>query len=222
MFKSTALQTQWLLRFKSASVCKLFDRSWKLTAGAFCLALANLAHALPQYEPMADNVLLALRKSFGVQEVQPNPIFDSALHRIDWLSTMSKRLAKRVPSPETRMNLIKLIRYEAQRAGLDPQLVFSVIEVESNFNPKAVSPVGALGLMQIMPFWTEVLSTGEKEMLFEPQINVRYGCLILAHYLEIEKGNVARALARYNGSLGRTVYSDKVLDRLHRNWYYTW
>ncbi|MDX1668714.1 MAG: lytic transglycosylase domain-containing protein [Limnobacter sp.] len=190
-------------------------------AGASLLSLANLAHALPAYEPMADNVLLALRRSIS-EQARPDPVFESALHRIDWLSVMSKRLARRVPSPEARLNLIKLIRYEAQRAGLDPQLVFSVIEVESNFNPKAVSPVGALGLMQIMPFWTEVLSTGEKEMLFEPQINVRYGCLILAHYLDIEKGNVERALARYNGSLGRTVYSDKVLDRLRRNWNYNW
>lgn len=171
---------------------------------------------------MADSILLALRRALNEDPQEPRPVFDSAEHRIHWMSEMSRRLAKRIPNSDERYRLIRLIRYEAQRAGLDPQLVFAVIEVESSFNKRAVSPVGALGLMQIMPFWTDVLSEGDSERLFEPEINVRYGCLILAHYLEIEKGDVARALARYNGSLGRYVYPDKVFEKLEKYWYYRW
>lgn len=171
------------------------------------------------YEPMADHVRLALRAALG-DSAPPNPIFEDTRHRLDWLGEMSRRLARRVPDFEQRMDLIKTIRYEAQRAGLDPQLVFAVIEVESNFRADAVSHAGAVGLMQVMPFWTEVLSSGDRRQLFQPKLNIRYGCLILRHYLDIEKGNLDRALGRYNGSLGRMTYPNLVYDRLSRNWQY--
>jgi soluble lytic murein transglycosylase-like protein len=195
-----------------------------LAVAFICMSVVYTGHAYDskKYEPMADSILLALRRALNEDPQEPRPVFDSAEHRIHWMSEMSRRLAKRIPNSDERYRLIRLIRYEAQRAGLDPQLVFAVIEVESSFNKRAVSPVGALGLMQIMPFWTDVLSEGDSERLFEPEINVRYGCLILAHYLEIEKGDVARALARYNGSLGRYVYPDKVFEKLEKYWYYRW
>jgi len=145
-----------------------------------------------QYEPMADHVRLALRTALSAPAA-PRPIFDSVGHRIDWMAEMSRRLARRVPDFTERTELIKIIRYEAQRVGIDPQIIFALIEVESNFRADAVSHAGAIGLMQVMPFWTDVLSRGSSRELFEPRVNIRYGCLILRHYLDIEKGNLDRA-----------------------------
>lgn len=133
---------------------------------------------------------------------------------------MSRRLARRVPDFSERNELIKTIRYEAQRVGIEPQIIFALIEVESNFRADAVSSAGAIGLMQVMPFWTDVLSKGSSRELYEPRLNIRYGCLILRHYLDIEKGNLDRALGRYNGSLGKMTYPNLVYDRLDRNWEY--
>jgi soluble lytic murein transglycosylase-like protein len=127
-----------------------------------------------------------------------------------------------VPNFSERTELIKTIRYEAQRVGVDPQIIFALIEVESNFRADAVSHAGAIGLMQVMPFWTDVLSKGSSRELFEPRVNIRYGCLILRHYLDIEKGNLDRALGRYNGSLGKMTYPNLVYDRLDRNWGYSY
>lgn len=169
---------------------------------------------------MADNVRLALKTVLESNQT-PTPIFKSAEHRVDWLQKMSARLARRVPSFEQRLDLVKTIRYEAQRAGLDPQLVFALIEVESNFQPHAVSSAGAIGLMQVMPFWAKLLSDGNAKQLYEPKINIRYGCLILRHYLDMENGDLNRALGRYNGSLGKMTYPNLVYDRLDRNWRYS-
>lgn len=192
---------------------------WAVFALAALVALPT--HASQQYEPMADHVRLALRTALNAPAA-PRPIFDSVGHRIDWMSEMSRRLARRVPDFSERTELIKTIRYEAQRVGIDPQIIFAVIEVESNFRSDAVSHAGAIGLMQVMPFWTDVLSKGSKNELLEPRVNIRYGCLILRHYLDIEKGNLDRALGRYNGSLGRMTYPDLVYDRLDRNWGYNY
>ncbi|MFN4329555.1 MAG: lytic transglycosylase domain-containing protein [Limnobacter sp.] len=195
-------------------------RVWLSKALLGCVVwLADPVSASQQYEPMADNVRLALRTALG-DERPLNPIFDSTEHRLDWLAQMSRRLARRVPHFGQRIELIKLIRYEAQRAGLDPQLVFALIEVESNFRDDAVSSAGAIGLMQVMPFWTDLLSNGRPSQLFDPRVNVRYGCLILRHYLDIERGNLDRALGRYNGSLGKMTYPNMIYDRLDRNWGY--
>ncbi|WP_370263305.1 transglycosylase SLT domain-containing protein [Limnobacter sp.] len=200
----------------------VFGLGRMVRAGVLAWALVGSvgASASQQYEPMADHVRLALRQALASGDVSPRPLFESAEHRIHWLGEMSRRLARRVPNFEERLELIKTIRYEAQRAGLDPQLVFALIEVESNFNAQARSHAGALGLMQVMPFWTDVLSRGSASELLEPRINVRYGCLILRHYLDIEKGNLDRALGRYNGSLGKMTYPNLVYDRLDRNWQY--
>ncbi len=216
----------WLKRF---SIEESFSKFLKLRCLSRCILFCIMAgllrpgpaYPMVQYDTMSDAVLLAMRKAIQ-QSYTPKPVFDSVQHKVNWLSEMSKRLAKRVKDPRERHYLIRLIRYEAQRAGLDPQLVFAVIDTESGFRYDAVSPVGAIGLMQVMPFWTQVLADGESDMLYKPDLNVRIGCLILAHYLEIERGNVERALQRYNGSLGRSVYSDKVLGKLDRYWVYNW
>lgn len=175
--------------------------------------------ASQQYEPMSDHVRLALRSALNSPGA-PVPIFDSTSHRIDWLGEMSRRLARRVPNFEARIELIKTIRYEAQRVGINPQLVFALIEVESNFRADAVSHAGAIGLMQVMPFWVDVLSDANPGQLRDPRINIRFGCLILRHYLDIENGDFDRALGRYNGSLGKMTYPNLVYDRLDRNWAY--
>lgn len=182
--------------------------------------MANQASAARQmYEPMAESVRLAMRTSLEGNRV-PYPVFDSAAQRIDWLSTMSGRLVRKVPNFGQRLALIKTIRYEAQRAGLNPQLVFAVIQVESGFQPRVSSSAGAMGLMQVMPFWTDLLGDGNSQALLDPRINIRYGCVILRHYLDMERGDLERALQRYNGSLGKPDYSDLVLNTLRVRWAY--
>lgn len=122
---------------------------------------------------------------------------------------MSARLAKRVPDAYVRRKLLTAIHYEATRAGLDPQLVLGLIHVESGFNRYAISSVGARGLMQVMPFWVRQIGNRQHN-LFDMHTNLRFGCTILRHYLDIENGDLFRALGRYNGSLGRPEYPNAV------------
>ena len=131
---------------------------------------------------------------------------------------MSKRLAGRIPDERTRVDLLTTVQYEAKRAGLDPQMVLGVIEVESKFRKYAVSRAGARGYMQVMPFWLGLIGTTENN-LFKLRTNLRYGCVILRHYLDIERGDTYRALARYNGSLGKTSdYANKVVNAWQTRW----
>jgi soluble lytic murein transglycosylase-like protein len=123
---------------------------------------------------------------------------------------MSDRLAKRIPDEKFRVELLKTVHYEATRAGLDPQLVLGVLQVESGFKKYAVSKAGARGLMQVMPFWVGLIGRKD-DNLFHLRTNIRYGCVILRHYLDLEKGNLFKALGRYNGSLGRAEYPNQVL-----------
>ena len=188
-----------------------------------CLALALLA-PLPVlagaqvYEPLADSVRAAL--SAAVSD-RPPPTLNfrrpQDAHR--WLFEMSRRLAQRVPDREVRLQLLKTVQYEATRAGLDPQLVLGVIDVESKFRKYAVSASGARGYMQVMPFWTKLIGL-PRDNLFHLRTNLRYGCVILRHYLDIEKGNYFRALGRYNGSLGQAEYPDMVLKAWRQRWSY--
>jgi soluble lytic murein transglycosylase-like protein len=135
-----------------------------------------------------------------------------------WLTDMSKRLERKLPDPQFRVELLKTVHQEATRAGLSPELVLAVIEVESNFNPFAISHAGARGLMQVMPFWLkEIGKPGDS--LFRVSTNLRYGCTILKYYLDKEKGNLFHALARYNGSRGQTWYPNLVNTALNKNWY---
>jgi soluble lytic murein transglycosylase-like protein len=135
-----------------------------------------------------------------------------------WLSDMSGRLERYMPDDERRIKFLKNVHYEAKRAKLAPELVLSVIHVESLFNRWAISSVGAQGLMQIMPFWLKEIGR-DGDSLFDVKTNLRFGCTILRHYLDKEKGNLTRALARYNGSLGRFKYPNKVFDRLQKRWF---
>lgn len=146
---------------------------------------------------------------------------DSFADRFDaevWLTDMSLRLEKRIPDARYRIKLLKAVHYEAKRAGLTPELVLAVIDVESDFNQFAISSAGARGLMQVMPFWLkEIGKPGDS--LFRVQTNLRYGCTILKYYLDKEEGNLRTALARYNGSNGTRTYAARVNRLLRTRWY---
>tara|TARA_B100000929_G_scaffold271260_1_gene242025 strand:- start:705 stop:1244 length:540 start_codon:yes stop_codon:yes gene_type:complete len=134
-----------------------------------------------------------------------------------WRSRMDAPLSRFIASPEQRHTLLTRLYQEARLAGLPPELVLALIQVESAFNADAVSSAGAVGLMQIMPFWVEELGLPMDD-LTEPNRNLRYGCTILAHYLAVERGDFTRALARYNGSLGNTWYPERVLKAWQNHW----
>jgi soluble lytic murein transglycosylase-like protein len=132
---------------------------------------------------------------------------------------MSRRLQQKMPDPQLRMDFLRTVNYEASRAGLDPQLVLGLIQVESGFKKYAVSPVGARGFMQVMPFWVRQIGNPDQD-LFHLRLNLRYGCTILRHYLDMEKGDLYRALGRYNGSLGQPDYPNMVVGAWRKNWSY--
>jgi len=183
-----------------------------LTLGtSIAFACASLAvHAGAQnYEPLSASVQAALARAVADNGV-PELKFANPQDGYRWLLVMSDRLAARVPDYRVRVELLKTVHYEATRAGLDPQLVLGVISVESGFKKYAVSKAGARGLMQVMPFWIQLIGRRGDD-LFHLRVNLRYGCVILRHYLDLENGNVFRALGRYNGSLGRPDYPDLVL-----------
>lgn len=171
-----------------------------------------------QYEPLAASVQAALQSAVS-DRAAPRPLFATAQGEANWLDTMDGRLARRIPDSDYRRDLLRSVHYEATRAGLDPQLVLGLIQVESNFRKYAVSTAGARGYMQIMPFWSKLLAEGE-DNLFHLRTNLRYGCTILRHYLDIENGNLFRALGRYNGSLGKAAYPDLVF-KAWQQWAYT-
>ena len=135
-----------------------------------------------------------------------------------WLTDMSARLERQVRNPEERIEILKRVHFEATRAELPPELVLAVIDVESNFDRYAISVAGARGLMQIMPFWLDEIGRPDDNLL-HIDTNLRFGCTILKYYLEMEDGDLSRALGRYNGSLGKRKYPNKVLDRLRLKWY---
>ena len=146
---------------------------------------------------------------------------DSFTDRFDaevWLTDMSQRLQGRVKDPEERLMILKQVHYEASRSGLKPELVLALINVESNFDHFAISSVGARGLMQIMPFWLEEIGRPD-DNLFDISTNLRFGCTILNIYLKREKGDMRRALARYNGSVGKNWYPQRVYKALRTTWY---
>jgi soluble lytic murein transglycosylase-like protein len=146
---------------------------------------------------------------------------DSFTDRFDaevWLTDMSLRLQGRVRDPEERLTILKQVHYEASRSGLEPELVLALINVESNFDHFAISSVGARGLMQIMPFWLEEIGRPD-DNLFDISTNLRFGCTILNIYLKREKGDMRRALARYNGSVGKNWYPQRVYKALRTTWY---
>ncbi len=135
-----------------------------------------------------------------------------------WLTDMSRRLERQLKDPQERINLLTLVHLEASRVELPPELILAVIEVESNFDRYAISVAGAIGLMQIMPFWLDEIGRPDDNLL-HTATNLRYGCTILRFYLDKEKGDLRRALGRYNGSLGKRKYPNKVIDKLSHKWF---
>ena len=183
-------------------------------------SLAPSAHAGGQLEePLMDSVRTALSSAVSNQ-APPVPEFPSTESRmayLRWLGSMSDRLRGKKPDWIVRKDFLQSVWYESKRAGLDVSLVMGLIQVESNFRKFAVSPVGARGYMQVMPFWTRVIGDGDAEKLFHMQTNMRFGCVILRHYLDREKGDLYMALGRYNGSRGRPQYPSAVFGA-QRNW----
>jgi soluble lytic murein transglycosylase-like protein len=170
-------------------------------------------------EPLIDSVRTAL--SFAIaNQAPPVPEFrdtESRLSYLRWLGAMSERLKKKKPEWQIRKEFLQTVWYESKRAGLDTTLVLGLIQVESNFRKFAVSNVGARGYMQVMPFWTRVIGDGDASKLFHMQTNLRFGCVILRHYLDREKGDLFMGLGRYNGSRGKAPYPNAVMGA-SKNW----
>jgi len=169
-------------------------------------------------EPLSNSVKAMMQRSISDKAV-PKLMFATPEEGHAWLDEMSQRLKKRIPDDVYREDLLRTVHYEATRAGLDPQMVLGLIQVESGFKKYALSSVGARGFMQVMPFWARSIGAGDHN-LFLLRTNLRYGCTILRHYIDIEHGDLYRALGRYNGSLGQPQYPNLILGAWRKNWNY--
>ncbi len=184
-----------------------------LTSG-LCLLLALLAPVAALSEQVPDPELReVLRVAAGAADS-----FEDRFDAEVWLTDMSRRLERQVRDPDERMRILTRVHHEASLVGLEPELVLAVIEVESNFDRYAVSVAGALGLMQVMPFWRNEIGR-PNDNLIRLETNLRYGCTILKFYLDKEEGDLRRALGRYNGSLGKRKYPNKVIEKLSEKWF---
>jgi len=190
----------------------------RLIAATYLLCASAAFAGAQKYEPLSASVQGALHKAVSDAK-PPSSSFRNPMEAVDWLSEMSHRLEKRIPSQEYRLDLLRSIHYEATRAGLDPQLVLGLMQVESGFRKYAVSTAGARGYMQVMPFWVKLIGRPD-DNLFDLRTSLRYGCTILRHYLDIEKGDIYRALGRYNGSLGKPEYPNMVRAAWYNQWNY--
>ena len=177
------------------------------------LTLSAVVHAGAQLEePLADKVRGALAASVA-DTAPPRANFESIEDRLAylrWLGATSEKLKKRKGEHALRVEFREAVWYESKRAGLEPALVLGLIQVESGFRKYAISSAGARGYMQVMPFWARTIGNGDASRLFHMQTNLRFGCVILRHYLDIEKGDLFLALGRYNGSRGRAEYPSAV------------
>jgi soluble lytic murein transglycosylase-like protein len=185
---------------------------WAMTAQA-CAWTAPLMAGAQQEEELSDSVRTALTAAVTDRSL-PHIPFDHTHDRIAflrWLGANSTALARRIINYDTRTDFLRTLWYEAKRAGLDPALVLGLIQVESGFKKYAISSVGARGYMQVMPFWMRTIGNGQIHQLFHTQTNLRFGCVILRHYLNREGGNLFMALGRYNGSRGKAAYPSAVL-----------
>ncbi|HEY4081396.1 MAG TPA: lytic transglycosylase domain-containing protein [Burkholderiaceae bacterium] len=187
-------------------------RQLLLTTALAALPLRALAGAQVE-ESLSDSVRLALSAAIA-NSAPPRPHFDdieARLAYLRWLGAMSEKLKKRLSEPQTRIEFLETLWYEATRAGLEPALVLGLVQVESGFRKYAISVAGARGYTQVMPFWVKQIGNGDASVLFHMQTNLRFGCVILRHYLDIEKGDVVMALGRFNGSRGLAAYPNAVL-----------
>jgi len=187
-----------------------------LAAALAVAPLAALAGAQAE-EELAHSVVSQLSRAIADNPVPAD--WEQRPEARTWIDTMSARLASRMPSEAERRELLRSVHYESVRAGLDPQLVLAVIDVESHFRKYAVSRSGARGLMQVMPFWVKLIGQPTHN-LFHLRTNLAYGCAILRHYLDMERGDYFRALGRYNGTLGKAEYPQRVLTAWKGRWKY--
>lgn len=189
-----------------------------ILAAIMLLSSANVWAGGQKEEPLSNSVRAMMQKSIS-DNAAPRLMFVNDPEGMRWLQDMSRRLEKRMPDPVMREDFLRTVHYEATRAGLDPQLVLGLIQVESGFKKYAVSSVGARGFMQVMPFWVRSIGNADHN-LFHLRLNLRYGCTILRHYLDIERGDLYRALGRYNGSLGQPQYPNLVVGAWRKHWNY--
>lgn len=187
-----------------------------LFAAGVAACLANLpgrAMAGGQVEePLIDSVRTALSASVG-NTAPPKPVFADARSQQaynGWFNEASERLQRYIVNPLTRTEFLETLWYESKRAGLEPAMVLGIVQVESAFRKYAISSAGARGYMQVMPFWARLIGDGVESRLFHMQTNLRFGCVIMRHYLDIERGDLFLALGRYNGSRGRSEYPNLV------------
>ena len=180
----------------------------------YCLLQVLVVPALAAAQQVPDPELREVLREAASAADSFEDRFDAEV----WLTDMSARLERQVQNPDERIEILTRVHYEAARAELPPELILAVIEVESNFDPYAISVAGALGLMQVMPFWRDEIGRPD-DNLIRLDTNLRYGCTILKFYLDKEKGDLRRALGRYNGSLGKRKYPNKVIDKLSQKWY---
>ncbi len=188
----------------------------------WALAVRSARAGAQQYEPLADAVRSALAARIADTK-PPQRKFDRIEDRVafvNWLAEMSQRLSSKEPEYRNRVDLLRTLDYECTRAGLDRQMVLGLSQVESGFRRYAISPAGARGYMQVMPFWAGLIGDGDQRRLFDMRTNLRYGCVILRHYLDGEQGDLFRALGRYNGSVGRPEYPQAVLAAWRGQWNY--
>ncbi|MCZ6559933.1 MAG: lytic transglycosylase domain-containing protein [Gammaproteobacteria bacterium] len=185
------------------------DKAWP---GLFLILVlfGTTIHAQPAPDPELRRLL--------IKAANDSSSFADRFDAEVWLTDMSGRLARQVPDTNERLQLLKQIHFEATKVDLYPELVLAVIDIESNFDRFAISSAGAIGLMQIMPFWLKEIGRPEDNLIVA-QTNLRMGCTILKYYLDMENQDLIRGLARYNGSKGRRKYGDLVIDRLNRKWY---
>jgi len=197
-------------------------RSLLMIAGAAALApLREVQAGAQAEEPLADSVRLALAAAVS-ESAPPEPSFETMEQRLvylRWLGEMSQRLRKREAEHMRRVEFLKTVWYESTRAGLEPSLLLGLVQVESGFRKYAVSIAGARGYTQVMPFWARLIGDGDTARLFNMQVNLRFGCVILRHYLGLERGDLFMALGRYNGSRGRPEYPNAVFAS-QRLWVY--
>ena len=178
-----------------------------------------LVTALPAPPAYADRQMDPELRGVLAEVLQPTDCFADRYERAVWFAFMEPRLQRYVKDQQEREQILHHVHCEARRVGVPPELVLAVMDVESRFDRFAVSSAGAVGLMQVMPFWPRELGMGNEQLVRIPD-NVRMGTTILGYYLRKERGNYSRALQRYNGSLGRPTYSDLVIDRLLARWRY--
>lgn len=208
----------WLSRCLGGTLGRCLPAGLPTMGGLAAAAAALLSPLAAQAgrqaeEPLADAVRGALSAAIA-SAAPPKPEFadlDARLDFLRWQGAMSERLKHRKTEAHTRLEFLGALWYESRRAGLEPALVLGLIQVESGFRKYAISSAGARGYMQVMPFWARLIGDGEPARLFHMQTNLRFGCVILRHYLDLERGDLFLALGRYNGSRGKPEYPNAVL-----------